>query len=76
MNRQHFESKAAWVEALTKWQEESWARQGKPEGWAMRVTRSQLDTVAMVLNVDVLACSELFLASLPAAAVLERNEVH
>lgn len=67
--RQHFETQEAMIAALTAWQDESWARQGKPEDWAMRIVRTKLDPVTMQLQVDVLAVSELFLASLPASAL-------
>ena len=67
MNRLHFETRAAWLHALTEWQDSSWARQGKPEGWSMKVTRTELvDAAAMILEVDVRGASEYFLATLPA----------
>jgi hypothetical protein len=75
MNRQHFDTRMAWTEALTNWQDESWQRQGKPD-WELKVVQTKLDPVTLVVNVDVLGGSELFLASLPAKAFVSRTEIN
>ena len=76
MSRQHFETQAALTAALIAWQDASWVRQGKPQEWELRVVRTELDPDNWLLRVDVQGEAELFLATLPAAAIIEFKEFH